>query len=235
MDFVSYTDRGLKRDNNEDALLALPEKGIFAVADGLGGHSAGEIASSEAMEIVKEFKLPDQDEHEKDLVRLVRSANRHIWELSLSNPNYSGMGTTLTLMMIRDGHAEIAHVGDSRIYLFREGNLTQLTTDHTLAEEWKVAGKVEGELSENHSANHIVTRALGIRHDVEVDYYEEEVQPGDLILLCTDGLNKHLDNTDITNLFTENKEQLEEAKEAIREEVFFRGATDNLTFILINI
>ena len=176
------TDIGQVREGNEDSYLLVAP--LYAVADGMGGHRGGEVASSLALETVQGLF----ERHEGTLSDQVVQANRAVFERSQNDRSVSGMGTTLTAALIDGDEVHFVHVGDSRAYLLRDGQLTQLTEDHTLVHRMVVEGEITPAEAETHPHRSILTRALGVDENVEVDEGEVEVQGGDRILLCTDGL-----------------------------------------------
>src|SRR5579875_2363633 len=179
------SDTGRQRRGNEDSAFARAP--VFAVADGMGGAQAGEVASQIAVEAF-EAGLPEEGTPEQRLAEVAQRANRRIHELSLAEHEHAGMGTTLTAAYLDDGYLAIAHVGDSRAYLFRDGQLTRLTQDHSLVEELRQRGKLTEEEAAEHPQRSIITRALGPEPDVQVDTLSQTVRGGDVVLLCSDGL-----------------------------------------------
>lgn len=196
------SDRGRVRDGNEDSLLHRPGDGLFAVADGMGGHAAGEVASRLAVEAVEESLsdvgvLPAADR----VTEAVEEANRRILRDADEHPGRSGMGTTLTaLALVPDGRWRIGHVGDSRAYLFRDGELRQLTTDHSWVGRKVAAGELTKEEARRHPMSSVLERALGTSRRVEVDVEEGRARPGDLFLLCSDGLTDMLPDSEIGSI-----------------------------------
>ena len=176
--YAGGTDPGRRRRRNEDSYVIDPP--LFAVADGMGGAQAGEVASKLAAGAVKERGA--------DVESLVQEANRRVHQRSLEDPNTSGMGTTLTVAEVEDGVVSIGHVGDSRAYLVRDGNLEQLTDDHSLVGELMRTGKLSAEEAETHPQRSMITRALGTDPNVDVDIFSLDPRDGDLFLLCSDGL-----------------------------------------------
>ena len=176
------TDIGQVREGNEDAYLVVAP--LYAVADGMGGHRGGEVASSLALETVQQLF----ERREGTLADQVAEANRAIYDRSQSDRSVSGMGTTLTAALIDGNEVHLAHVGDSRAYLLRDGRLTQLTEDHTLVHRMVVEGEITPEEAETHPHRSILTRALGVDESVQVDEGDVQVETGDRLLLCTDGL-----------------------------------------------
>ena len=179
------TDTGRQRRDNEDS--AYVQAPMFVVADGMGGAQAGEVASRMAIETFEEG-LPTSGPPEARLAELVRSANHRIYDRSRAEQGRAGMGTTLTAAFLDDARLAVAHVGDSRAYLFRDGQLTRLTQDHSLVDELVRQGKLTEEQAAEHPQRSIITRALGPEPEVEVDTWTYPVRAGDVLLLCSDGL-----------------------------------------------
>ena len=179
------TDTGRQRRDNEDSAFARAP--VFVVADGMGGAQAGEVASRIAIEAFEQG-LPDDGSAEERLATRVREANHQIYERSRADRGRAGMGTTLTAAYVDDAHVAIAHVGDSRAYLFRDGTLQRLTQDHSLVDELVRRGKLTEEQAAEHPQRSIITRALGPEPDVEVDTWTYPARAGDVMLLCSDGL-----------------------------------------------
>ncbi len=197
------TDRGKVRENNEDNILINESLGLIAVADGLGGHQGGEVASRMATELVAENyrrlalanALPEKNEAKlalatKQLISCVRLANQAIFEASKNYPQDQGMGTTITALLLHDDYISLAHVGDTRAYILRNGRFEQITKDHSLVMEQVRKGLISKEQADVSKMQHILARALGTEAKVEIDAEEHPVFAGDLILLCSDGLNK---------------------------------------------
>ena len=199
---AAVTDRGRVRDSNEDSLLELAEDGLFAVADGMGGHAAGEVASRLAVETLEE-RLSGADglPSAERVTGAVREANRSILRDADENPGRSGMGTTLTALALEaGGRWRIGHVGDSRAYLYRDGELRQLTTDHSWVGKRVAAGELTREEARRHPMSSVLERALGTSRDVEVDVEEGRADAGDLFLLCSDGLSDMLPHDELETL-----------------------------------
>ena len=189
---IQMTDTGRQRRDNEDSMYVRAP--VFVVADGMGGAQAGEVASRLAVEAFEQG-LPDSGSPEERLADRVREANRRIHELSHADHERHGMGTTLTAAYLDDSHLAIAHVGDSRAYLFRDGELQRLTQDHSLVGELVRKGKLTEEQAEEHPQRSIITRALGPEASVEVDTWTYPVKDGDILLLCSDGLTSMVPRT----------------------------------------
>ncbi len=235
VDSVWKTDTGRQRRDNEDsAYVRVP---LFVVADGMGGAQAGEVASALAVE---EFRrgLPDagvgQATLEQRLSERVRSANRRIFDTAQLEREHSGMGTTLTAVYLEDATLVIAHVGDSRAYLLRDGELTRLTDDHSLVEELMRRGKLTPEQAAEHPQRSIITRALGIEPEVEVDTWTYPAQDGDVVLLCSDGLTSMIDEGQIAHALR-SEPDLEHAGERLIHEANAAGGRDNITVVLFRL
>jgi serine/threonine protein phosphatase PrpC len=232
VDSVWRTDTGRQRRDNEDsAYVRVP---LFVVADGMGGAQAGEVASALAVE---EFRrgLPDaeagQATTEQRLAARVQTANRRIYETAQTERDQSGMGTTLTAVYLDGSDLVIAHVGDSRAYVLRNSELTRLTHDHSLVEELMRRGKLTPEQAAEHPQRSIITRALGIEPDVEVDTWSYPARAGDVVLLCSDGLTSMIDEGLVAQVLRSTPD-LEQAGEQLIREANEAGGRDNITVIL---
>ena len=223
--YAGGTDPGRRRRRNEDSYVIDPP--LFAVADGMGGAQAGEVASKLAAGAVKE--------HGADVESLVQEANRRVHQRSLEDPNTSGMGTTLTVAAVEDGVVSIGHVGDSRAYLVRDGNLEQLTEDHSLVGELMRTGKLSAEEAETHPQRSMITRALGTDPNVDVDIFSVEPRDGDLFLLCSDGLTSMVDDREILRLVGEKRGDLDDLVKALIKAANKGGGEDNITVIAFEI
>lgn len=234
MKTLSIYETGCVRKNNEDCYLILPEAGLFAVADGMGGHNAGEIASKLAIEELKEKAAQLADINTKDVLRwmteTVEDANSKIFELSSRSSETMGMGTTLTALLIKDSKAVIGHIGDSRIYLWRDGNLSLLSEDHSMVNELVRLGQLSKDKARNHPHRNILSRALGVEKDIAIDCFQLEVQKGDVFILCTDGFSNVIDDEELVAelLASENWEQ---SLKKLKKSVLDRGAPDNFTVV----
>jgi len=223
--FAGATDPGRRRRRNEDSYVIDPP--LFAVADGMGGAQAGEVASKLAAGAVKERGA--------DVESLIQEANRRVHQRSLEDPSTSGMGTTLTVAAVEDGVVSIGHVGDSRAYLVRDGSLDQLTEDHSLVGELVRSGKLSPEEAETHPQRSMITRALGTDPDVDVDIFAVEPRPGDLFLLCSDGLTTMVDDREILRLVGEKRGDLAGLVKALIKAANKGGGEDNITVIAFEI
>ncbi len=239
------TDLGRTRPINEDGYYISdysPEcDAMYAVvADGMGGHQAGEVASTMAIHQIRDavnqscfgdMTLADLKDM---LVTAVKKANRFIYQKSVEDPACSGMGTTVTICLIYGSQALVAHVGDSRAYMLRGGQLHQITTDHSLVNELVKSGQITPEEAAHHPHRNVITRALGTDSGVEIDLYEFGVLPGDAVLLCSDGLNTMLSDSELVHILTEKQgsspNELAENMVLMANE---KGGFDNITAVLL--
>jgi PPM family protein phosphatase len=226
---VALTDTGRKRRHNEDVYVVDPP--IFAIADGMGGAKAGEVAAALAADALR----GEGGSGEKALVTLIQEANRRVYERAAEDAAKSGMGTTMTVALLEDGRVRIGHVGDSRAYLIREGELSQLTDDHSLVGELVRSGKLTPEDAETHPQRSVITRALGTDPDVDVDTVAIETQTGDLFLLCSDGLYSMVGNDRILELVERNRRDLDAAAKALVAAANKGGGDDNITVVAFEI
>ncbi len=228
---ICKTDTGRQRRDNEDSAFARAP--VFVVADGMGGAQAGEVASRLAIEAF-EHGLPDDGSPEERLAARVREANQQIYERSRADRGRAGMGTTLTAAYVDDAHVAIAHVGDSRAYLFRDGTLQRLTQDHSLVDELVRRGKLTEEQAAEHPQRSIITRALGPEPDVEVDTWTYPARPGDVILLCSDGLTSMISEEQVREVLGAHP-SLDEAADALIHAANEAGGRDNITVVLFRL
>jgi len=223
----------LVRQSNEDAFLAEPAKGLFAVADGLGGHLAGEVASSQALKILQQYFSSRSSAPTPELLaEAVKQANSHVFRLAQNSPNRNGMGTTLTAVLLSDYEALIAHVGDSRAYLLTDEGLQQITEDHSYVGELLRQGQISEAEARHHPRRNMLTQALGVEPELEIRLNRVQLLGIRLLLLCTDGVSGVLENKAIEKLL-QGPKSLEDKVEAICQAVLERGAPDNLTVILV--
>ena len=230
-DTIWKTDTGRQRRDNEDnAFVRAP---LFVVADGMGGAQAGEVASKLAVDEFHEA-LPDEGSAEERLTDRIRAANRRIYDLSRTEHEHAGMGTTLTAAYLDDDHLAVAHVGDSRAYIFREGELARLTQDHSLVEELVRQGKLTEEQAAENPQRSIITRALGIEGDVEVDTWSYPMRAGDVVLLCSDGLTSMIGEEQIVHILG-GEPSLDRAAERLIDAANDAGGRDNITVVLFRL
>lgn len=224
------TDIGKLRRQNEDAAWFDEDRAVFAVADGMGGHLAGEVASRMAIEAVQRMAQENACPGIAALREAVASAHEAILAHALDHIECAGMGTTLSVLWLGQNYAYIAHVGDSRIYRLREGSLTQITQDHSLVEELVRAGLITREQARTHPRRNIITRALGTHGENEPDLLVTDVRDGDLFLLCTDGLTGMVTDEEIERVLRESG--METAADTLLSLALDAGGRDNVTLIL---
>ena len=240
LEFFSVPDTGRARRNNEDS-VALDEAGRIAVlADGMGGYNAGEVASGMASERVKSELLqrlkalgptPNEAEMKSALLDSVDSANREVYDAAMSHPEYAGMGTTLVVAVYRGERLWLGHIGDSRGYRFRNGHLEQLTRDHSLLQEQIDAGLITAEQAAYSMHKNLVTRAVGVDELVDLEIHDYPVEPGDLLLMCSDGLSDMLTDEQIEQLLRTN-DSLPAAGAMLVQAANAAGGRDNIAVIL---
>ena len=233
------TDPGKKRANTEDAFLVNDAMGLYAVADGIGGNEGGEVASRIAVEtfgkaipdLLNEKGSVSTDAPSPALREAVIRANRAIYQVQSQNPGLANMGTTLTALLFRDNQACIAHIGDSRAYLFRLGKLLQLTDDHSFVAEQVLAGTFTKEQARSSPYRHMITRALGIAEDARPDLVNHELKKDDKFLLCTDGLTEMVTDEEIAGILSASPPQ--EAVENLLAAANAQGGVDNITAVVV--
>jgi serine/threonine protein phosphatase PrpC len=228
---AARSDIGRARRRNEDAYLV--REPLFAVADGMGGHRGGNVASSLALEILQGVEAPAGEGPPVPLVETVMEANQRVLERAESDRDLRGMGTTLTALVTEDAKAHLAHVGDSRAYLLRRGNLQQLTEDHTLVQRMVREGRITSEEARSHPQRSVVTRALGVEEDLSVDELTLDVHPGDRLLLCTDGLSSMVGAARIQEIL-EREEDPQAACDRLIDAANRAGGDDNITVIVLD-
>lgn len=241
MQLVGLTHQGRERSRNEDSYLARTAGGISlcAVADGMGGHVAGDVASALAVSVLERFWTgldgsSPLARHQLSgiMQKLMLDANRLIFDKSAGNPEMQGMGTTLTVGLLSERDLVIGHVGDSRAYLIDGERIVLLTEDHSLIEQMIQQGSLSPAEARDHPQRHILTRALGIHHDVEVDVVETVAEEGSTLLLCTDGLTSLVGDEEILAKILEKQAEPEKAAQALVELANARGGYDNITVVL---
>jgi serine/threonine protein phosphatase PrpC len=249
IDVAGQTHPGMKRAQNEDSLLLLPEQGLLCVADGMGGHKSGEVASRVAVEEMAAFfertgsddeatwpnRMDDRKTYEENrLVTSVRLANRAIHERSRSDVRLKGMGTTMAALSFARGVAWIAHVGDSRVYLLRDGALAPLTEDHSLLNDFIKAKRMTPEEIERFPHKNVIVRALGMSDEVEVDTRREIPRRGDLFLLCSDGLSGFIEDDQIAAILNAPSD-VDRACTRLIAAANAAGGLDNITVVLARV
>jgi serine/threonine protein phosphatase PrpC len=223
---------GRRRRQNEDSYVLEPP--LFAVADGMGGAKAGEVASGLAADAVQEGS-GDGATGEARVAALIEEANRRVFRRATEDREASGMGTTMTVALVEDERVAIGHVGDSRAYLYRGGRLEQLTDDHSLVAELVRSGKLTPEEAEAHPQRSVITRALGTDSEVDVDTFAVRAEPGDLFLLCSDGLTAMVDDDTIVEAIEQHRSNLAEAAKALVNAANRGGGEDNITVVFFEL
>ena len=237
---ASISDRGLseKRPMNEDSFLADAERGIFSVADGVGGADAGEVASQTAVDVLNEafrHRLNDGEDVEDLMELAIQRANSSIHQMAAEHPRFSMMATTMVALHLAGFKATFGHVGDSRLYrLSSDGQLIRETADHSVVEEEVRAGRMTPEQAANHPSKNVISRALGAEDSVEVDMKTIEVEDGTTFLLCTDGITRHIPDNEIRELLSSGQDP-EDICGKMKERCYQRGAEDNLTAVIVQV
>lgn len=235
MNAIALSEIGKVRKENEDSYLVSMERGLYAVADGMGGYAGGQVASGIAIRVLDEevasLVSPDNCSCSEMLLNSLLKANKQILEQG-KDEEYFGMGTTVTAARLFPGKLCIAHIGDSRAYLFREGSFRLLTQDHSLVNELLQKGELTMEEALNHPRRNILTRALGVNEQPQIDLLDLSVQKGDLLLLCTDGLYNQVTDEEIQEIFTV-QDSLKVKVEKMVNLALERGGNDNITAVLV--
>lgn len=239
MNWSKLSHIGLVRKNNEDNCCVCDDLGLFAVADGMGGHKAGEIASKLALDELESFLRSDsqilEDDPVEALMKAFTKVNQIVLDYAKTNgDNFRGMGTTITAALLHGDKIHIAHVGDSRAYLMRNREIRMLTSDHSLVNELVKSGGLTVEEADRHPQRNILTRAIGTAQTVKVDVSTLQVCKGDVIILCTDGLSNLVSLEEIKQI-AETQEFLGERAKRLTELALDRGGGDNITVILYQV
>ena len=237
MKSYSLTDVGVVRKVNQDYVYTsdkpvghLPN--LFVVADGMGGHRAGDYASKYTVEVLeRELKRTDEEDVERALIQAVKVANHELIREAGTDEHLKGMGTTIVVATIINQMMYFANVGDSRLYLINQG-IVQLTKDHSLVEEMVRLGGIKPEEAKHHPDKNIITRAIGAKEEVEVDFYEHRLKKGDIILMCTDGLSNMVEDEELFHI-VQGARDVVEAAEMLVETAKENGGTDNIGLVLI--
>ena len=233
MNVASRTHIGLVRASNQDALLLCPGKyDLYGVADGMGGHKAGDIASLMAVTLLRRF-ISDARPSKDRFRRAIEETNLMIYEEQLYRPDLSGMGTTLTAIWEDKKHILLGHVGDSRAYRMRNGQIIQVSQDHSMVAELVRDGLISPEEARKHPYRNIITRALGADETVEADVEELDKRPGDLYLICSDGLSEYVYEDRMQKILSENS--LEDAADQLLNLALEGGGGDNVSLVLAEV
>ncbi|MEE8585778.1 MAG: Stp1/IreP family PP2C-type Ser/Thr phosphatase [Acidobacteriota bacterium] len=244
---AAQTDKGLKRKTNQDFYSCSESLGLYLLADGMGGHAAGSIASKLSAETIEDFVGLAQDTREltwpygydirtpfeRNVLRTaLRLANAKVCQAAEQQERFAGMGSTVVAVLIAEGKAVYAHLGDSRLYLLRDGNLGQLTEDHSLVQEQLKSGIISLEQAQDHAFRNVVTRAIGVRDDSPVPIEEIELQDQDLLMLACDGLTDPLNDGQLLGLLTQH-EDLDKLCRNLVDAANQAGGRDNITVVLL--
>ncbi|WP_416198091.1 MAG: PPM-type phosphatase domain-containing protein [Sporanaerobacter sp.] len=238
------SDIGKTRENNQDSYFYSQRRDfpLFIVADGMGGHKAGEIASCMAVEIVRDFFLDKRKQNlldnEENLISFIKEsiyeANEKIYKRAISNEQFNGMGTTLTMAYFLNDKIFIGHVGDSRAYLIRDNELLQLTDDHSLVAELVKKGSISKEEAQYHPQRNIITRAVGTSEEIDIDIKFVKIKNNDIVLMCTDGLTSMIKEDEIKNLLL-SEDNMQQLCNNLIKRANDLGGLDNITAIVIKI
>lgn len=245
LEVATCTHPGMVRSHNEDSIAADPEAGLAVLADGMGGYNAGEVASGIAVEYIRTEmkkqlvgKKPEELDTplaEKLIADHAAQANSAIFQSAQSQPQYSGMGTTLVVALWHDNQVSVGHVGDSRLYRLRGGKLEQVTRDHSLLQEQIDSGMITKEQARHSQNKNLVTRAVGIDPDVDTEVHTHLVQVGDIYLMCSDGLNDMVTDEDIETTLSSLAANLPLAAQQLVQQACDNGGRDNVSVILVKV
>jgi protein phosphatase len=242
------TNVGMKRNHNEDTFSVIENENLFIVCDGMGGHASGEVASQMAVETIRNFFRDTREDpeltwpykmdrsrryEENRLITAIKLANLRIHEASKRETKYHGMGTTIVAFYSIEEGAYLAHVGDSRIYRLREGQLQQVTEDHSLLNDYIKMKKLTAEEIASFPHKNVIVRALGMKESVKVDTFLEHARPGDIFLLCTDGLSGEVPDPQIHEIMVRHGRDLKAMSHELIETAKKNGGSDNITVILV--
>ena len=236
MKTFSITDVGMVRQVNQDYVFTTGKplgilQNLFVVADGMGGHQAGDYASKCTVEVmIKEIAKSEGEDIERVLVKAIKAANREIIKEASGDEHLKGMGTTVVAATVKEQMLYLANVGDSRLYLINQG-IQQLSKDHSLVEEMVRLGGIKPEEAKHHPDKNIITRAIGAKADVDVDFYEHRLKRGDIILMCTDGLSNMVEDEELFHI-VQGSRDIVEAGEMLVEAAKENGGTDNIGVVL---
>ena len=242
LEAYSVTDIGRKRQLNQDYVFSSAKPmgnmpNLFIVADGMGGHNAGDYASKCTVEtVVGEIRNSFEKNPTIIVKKAIETANSKIRELAAADENLFGMGTTLVVATVIGKYLQVANVGDSRLYLVGKQGIRQITRDHSLVEEMIRLGGLSREDARRHPDKNIITRAIGAKDEVEAEFFTEELEPGDIILMCSDGLSNMLEDKEIENIIqNEELEEIKQKAEALINAANNNGGKDNIAVVLVKI
>lgn len=232
------TDVGQKRTMNQDFVYASEEPvgnlpNLFVVADGMGGHKAGDFASRYTVEVILKSVRTNRERNPIKIIRMaIETANAKVLEKAESDENLAGMGTTVVVATVINHYIYVANVGDSRLYLIRD-KIQQITKDHSLVEEMVRIGEINREQARNHPDKNIITRAVGVRNRVSIDFFDMKLEKEDIILMCSDGLSNMIEDEEIEKIIREGREDLPEIALELVERANRNGGKDNIAVVLI--
>jgi PPM family protein phosphatase len=246
LEFAARTDTGLVRSQNEDAIAISPAHGFALLADGMGGYSAGEVASGIAIAVTQgaleevlarsdAARLQRNNQLHQAVIDAIQRANTAILDAAREEPDYSGMGTTLVAAVFHGDSLTIAHVGDSRAYRFRDGEIEQITRDHSVLQEQIDAGLIDPELARFSHQKNLVTRAVGVAAEMEVEIHDHQTQAGDMYLLCSDGLSDLLATQEMRDILVAHQASLDAACDALVQRANDNGGYDNISVVLARV
>jgi PPM family protein phosphatase len=233
----SRTDRGLKRQTNQDSILVNPDLGIYVLADGMGGHSGGEVASALAVQIIEEVftKSRNSPKSPRERIELAyKEASRRIYDMAAkTHPELAGMGTTLVMIFVHEDKVYFGNVGDSRSYLYRGDQLWQLSEDHSVINQQIRSGTMSEDQAKVYVGKNVITRSVGYEREVEVDVLEREALADDLYLLCSDGLSGMVNDHKIRDILREAPPEI--AVDECMKSALYNGGDDNVSLILLKV
>ena len=241
MKIVAKTDKGFVRDTNQDAYAVgeFSDEVVWAVVcDGMGGAAGGNIASALAVKVIGEKINASYRENMRDasiknmLDSALTAANIEVYDFAEARSEYKGMGTTVVCAIVRDRQAYIAHAGDSRAYVINNGNVHQITTDHSLVQDLVNKGKITLEEAEHHPNKNLITRAVGVDKEIEIDFCQIDLEENDILLLCTDGLSNYVSNSEIVDLMSDGKHYA--FADRLVKKANNNGGGDNITVVIIS-
>ena len=235
------TDKGLRRSNNEDACYVLKKARVFIVADGVGGNNSGEFASRTCVDEIANYvethdvnALKNEDDIKAFFEDCIKNANYKILELSQRHEENRGMATTVVVAFLKKSKLYVFNIGDSRAYILHDGELRQITEDHTYVNSLVKAGLITEEEAETHENRNMITRAVGVDHRVETDFFVETISTGDRILLCTDGLYGEMKKSELIELLCQEKTMIDICEDLV-ETANNNGGSDNITLVVADI
>jgi PPM family protein phosphatase len=246
--YAARTHLGKQRSNNEDNYYVVPEEHLYVVCDGMGGHSSGEVASLLAVETMANFFIdsignkfsdwpadvnPELSHDEKRLATAIKLANLRVHEAAQASERYRGMGTTVVSMCLGQAGAYLAHVGDSRGYLLRDGDIQQVTKDHSLLNETLKIRQLTPDEIKHFAHKNVIVRALGLLDTVDVDLTPVDPRPGDVYLMCSDGLSDMLEDAEMLSIVDKHHDDMDKAAHALIDQANENGGVDNITTVLV--